>query len=320
MNEIIVSVVIPSYYRPELLEKAVRSCMSQTLPADSYEIIVVDSSANDLNVKLVDSLQAESACRLICLTKSPEGPGPSRNLGAENARGRYLAFLDSDCQAYAGWLEAGVAEFDDETGIVQGRTIPEPGAPYSVFNRSFKIEEENFIYEALNVFYRRDVFLEHRGFAAEKDPTAMTVLGGEDVDLAWRVKRSGWLSRFADGAVVTHIVERLSVWRWLYDKRMSVVPKIPRDFPETRRFFFARYFFDDVQAYLVLALLGAMLSFYSPLTWLAVIPYCLRRGTEKTRALPGPLRLFRIAVYLPRDLLTFAALLRGCVRYRTVLL
>jgi len=320
MSEVIISVVIPAYYRPDLLEKAIRSCMTQTLSTDNYEIIVVDSSSDDRNVKLVESLQPESKCSLTCLTKVPEGPGPSRNLGGQHARGRILAFMDSDCQAYPGWLEAAVAAFDEKISLVQGRTVPEPGAPYSVFNRSFQIEKETIIYEALNIFYRRDVFLEHGGFAAEENPTAMSVLGGEDVDLAWRVKRSGWESSFATDAVVTHIVERQSVWQWLYDKRMTVVPRIPKDFPETRQFFFARYFYDDIQAYLILAMAGASLSFLLPATLLATIPYCLRRGSEPTKALPGPLRLLRIVVYLPRDLLTCIALLRGSLRYRTVLL
>jgi glycosyltransferase involved in cell wall biosynthesis len=313
-------VVIPAYYRPELLEKAVRSCLSQSLPPERYEVIVVDSSGNDDNVKLVQTLQHDSACPLTCLSKPPEGPGPSRNLGGRHARGKYLAFMDSDCQASFDWLRAGIAAFEPGTGLVQGKTIPEPGVPLHTLSRSFRIEHESFIYEALNIFYRRDVFLERGGFAGEQDPTAMSVLGGEDVDLAWRVKRAGWASRFAADAVVTHVVERITVWQWLYDRRMIVIPRIPRDFPETRRFFFAKYFYDDVQAYLLAAIVALALALYFPPTLLGVVPYFVRRGAENTRALRGPLRILRPLVYFPRDTLTLVTLLRGCVKYRALLL
>ena len=319
-SEISVSIVIPAYYRSELLTKEVRSAISQDMPAEHYEVIVVDSSDDDDNRQIVESLRAVANCDLLYVKKSPEGPGPSRNLGAERARGRYLAFMDSDCQASREWLQAGVAEFDDRTGLVQGKTIPEPGVPYSIFNRSFQIDSENFIYEALNIFYRRDVFLELGGFFAAPDAAAMSVLGGEDVDLAWKTKRAGWQSRFAERAVVAHVVERMTVWQWFCDRRLMVVPRITRDYPETRQFFFARYFYSDAQAYLLMAIGSALLSLKFPFALVGLLPYVILRGSEPTRALPGILRPLRVLFYLPKDLVTLVLLLRGCLKFRTLLL
>lgn len=317
---LLVSMIIPAYKRPELLEKAVLSAMGQDLDPEQYEIIVVDSSPDEENVQVVDRLIPQACCSLRCLTKHPEGPGPSRNLGARMAQGRFLAFMDSDCQASTGWLRQGCAAFKEGVGLVQGYTVPEPGAPYSIFNRSFTVESENFIYQALNIFYRRDAFEEAGGFFADEDPEALAVVGGEDVDLAWKVKRAGWRSTFSPEALVTHVVERVTPMQWLVDRRMIVVPRIPRDFPETRRFFFARYFFDDVQAWLVLALAGLALSPLSPLSLLLFVPYALKRGGEQTRALRGPLRVLRVVFYFPRDMITFTSLIRGSFRFRCLLL
>lgn len=288
---------------------------------EAFEVIVVDSSRDSANVDLVADLQSEARCALSCLHKEPEGPGPSRNLGAANARGAFFAFLDSDCEASPGWLSAGIAEFQPDVGIVQGKTIPEPGIPHSVFHRSLEVLEESCFYETANVFYRREAFEETGGFLADpKGHSEKWVVGGEDVDLAWRVKRSGWKSRFAREALVTHAVVAIPPWRWFFETRMSAVPLVVSGYPELRQFFYARYFYNRTQALLTLGLLGVVGAVAHPAALLLALPYVIDRTSEPSQTLKGPLRLLRAALYLPRDLATLAALLLGSIRYRTLLL
>src|SRR4051812_16650821 len=97
-----------------MLRKTVRSALAQDLEPDTFEVIVVDSSPDDRNAKLVEGFQQEARCSLRFFHKDPEGPGPSRNLGAKESRGDYFAFLDSDCEASPGWLRNGLAGFDDK--------------------------------------------------------------------------------------------------------------------------------------------------------------------------------------------------------------
>jgi glycosyltransferase involved in cell wall biosynthesis len=316
-----VSVIIPAYRRPDLLRKAVLSALAQDLEPDKYEVIVVDSSPDDGNVKLVAELQPEARCSLKVFRKNPEGPGPSRNLGAKEARGAYLAFLDSDCQATPGWLRMGLAEFRKDVGIVQGRTIPEPGVPHSVFNRSLEVFHESCFYETANIFYRREAFEQAGGFFADKKGSSEKwLIGGEDVDLAWRVKRAGWKSHFAEQALATHVVVSIPAWRWFFETRMSTVPMVIKGYPELRNYFYARYFFDRTQALLVLGLSGVLLSPFSFWILLLVLPYLFHRISQPSQTLKGPLRLARAMLYFPRDLATFGALLMGSIRYRALLL
>jgi cellulose synthase/poly-beta-1,6-N-acetylglucosamine synthase-like glycosyltransferase len=319
-REMLVSAIIPAYHRSEKLRRAVRSLLAQDLPEGEYEIIVADSSRDDENARIVAELQAETQRSLRLFRKSPEGPGPSRNLGARESRGRYLAFMDSDCQASPQWLREGVAEFEEGVGIVQGRVVPESGVPYSIFNLSQSVEKESFLYEAANILYRREAFEQVGGFPADLSPTADRPMGGEDVDLAWRVKRAGWRSRFAPSAVVTHEVVRMPLWRWFIDKHVYICPRFVRQFPELRRFFYARYFFDRTQAWTLLAVLGIALA---PLYWatlLLMAPYILFRTSEPSRTLRGPLRLLRAVLYAPRDLASLVLLVAGSIRFRALLL
>lgn len=315
-----ISVVIPAYGRADLLEIAVRSVLQQDLDPGEYEVLVVDSTPDDSNLRLVQSLQAAARCSLRCLTKKAEGPGPSRNLGAHSSRGRIIAFIDSDCQAAPHWLRAGMAAFDDDrVGLVQGRTIPDPTVPMTSRSRSIRVEAESMYYETANIFYRRSAFEATTGFQCDLAPGALHPFGGEDTDLAWTVKHAGWHSRFAEQALVMHAVLPITRGQWLFNKSFFVFPRLLARHPQLRQQFFARYFFDDAQAWLTIGLVGSMAAGLSPWTLLAWAPYVLRRTRDPTNA-RGLLKLARPLLYLPRDLCTFACLLAGSVRYRTLLL
>lgn len=315
-----VSVVIPAFCRADLLEIAVRSVLSQDMDPGDYEVLVVDSSPNDLNERLVESLQPVARCALRCLTKKAEGPGPSRNLGVREARGSIIAFIDSDCQADPGWLRAGLPAFDDEeVGLVQGRTLPDPAVPMTSMSRSMRVESESMFYETANMFYRRSAFEGTGGFIADVTPNALTPFGAEDTELAWTVKRAGWQARFETRALVMHAVLPITPRQWLVDNRFLAIPGIAARHPELRDHFYTRYFFDDAQAWLTLGLVGTAAALLSPWTLVAWLPYVVRRTSDPTKA-RGIMRLARPLLYLPRDLARFALLLAGSVRYGIVLL
>lgn len=315
----IVSVVVPTYQRTALVRKAVESLFAQDLPKHLYEIIVVDSSPDDANIRLLAELQATCAMRYY--RKEPEGPGASRNLGIQQARGEFIAFMDSDCQATPGWLAHGLAAFQEGIGLVQGRTAPDPSVPTGVFTWYVSVEKEGFIYECCNIFYRRSVLAEVGGFAGrDLNPRAVAPMGGEDVELAWRVKRSGWRTAFASQALVYHEVVPITLWRWLCSKRLFIWPSVAKKVPEVRRFFFARYFYDLPQACFLLALLGLALTPVSPLALGLLLPYVLVRGTEPTATLRGIRRPLRVVAYFFRDATSFLLLVAGSLRYRSLLL
>jgi glycosyltransferase involved in cell wall biosynthesis len=316
-----VSVIVPNYKRPDLLRKCLLSLFQQDLPGVEYEIIVVDSSPDDKPAAVFRELASQAMCPLRWYSKWPEGPGLSRNLGAQNARGRFLAFIDNDCQPSPQWLRTGLSAFTETTGIVQGRTLPDPQGHPGVFTHYILVERESYLYETCNIFYRREAFEQAGGFhGRDLTPRADSPIGGEDTDLAWRVKRNSWQSRFAAESVVYHEIIPISAWKWLFSKRMFVFPPVVRRFPELRRFMFARYFYDRNQAYFCLALTGILAARFFPLSLLLGLPYILRRGFEPSQTLRGPLRVLRLAAYSLRDGLAFAVLLAASLRYRSLLL
>ena len=87
---LLVSVIIPSYDRWPMLGEAVDSVLVQT--AREYELIVVDDGSTDETPRRLRDYGA----RLTMLSQSRRGVAAARNLGARQASGQYLAFLDSD--------------------------------------------------------------------------------------------------------------------------------------------------------------------------------------------------------------------------------
>ncbi|HHK41634.1 MAG TPA: glycosyltransferase family 2 protein [Planctomycetaceae bacterium] len=89
----LVSVVIPTFNRAEMLRTAVRSVQAQTWP--NVEIIIVDDGSTDNTDRVVRSL----SCSLgnVRFVRQPHrGHGASRNAGLEMARGEWVLFLDDD--------------------------------------------------------------------------------------------------------------------------------------------------------------------------------------------------------------------------------
>lgn len=87
-----VSVVIPTYDRPRLLERAVESVLKQTY--EDYEVIVVDDASPTDIRSVVDSFD-DSRIQYVAHEEN-RGAAVARNTGIEAATGELIAFLDSD--------------------------------------------------------------------------------------------------------------------------------------------------------------------------------------------------------------------------------
>lgn len=92
MLQKIVSIILPTYNRAYIIHRAIESVLAQTYQA--WELIVVDDASEDKTVEVVEKY---TDSRIIFL-KNEENRGANfcRDLGVQNAKGDYLAFLDSD--------------------------------------------------------------------------------------------------------------------------------------------------------------------------------------------------------------------------------
>lgn len=99
-----VSVIIPTYNRAEVTVRAVLSVMAQTYR--DYEILVVDDGSLDLTEQKMRWLPVRY------FRQKHRGAATARNLGIEESRGKYIAFLDSDDTFLPSKLEKQVAAME----------------------------------------------------------------------------------------------------------------------------------------------------------------------------------------------------------------
>lgn len=90
----LITAIIPTYNRVAHLERAIASVVAQTQPCD--ELIVVDDGSTDGTVALVEQLSASATIPIRLLRQENRGAAAARNSGIRMAKGRLLAFLDSD--------------------------------------------------------------------------------------------------------------------------------------------------------------------------------------------------------------------------------
>ena len=88
-----VKIIIPTYNRKSYLERAIDSVLDQNYC--QFRIIVVDDGSNDGTADYVRELREPKKLKYMKIPHSGF-PGKVRNAGAREARGEYLAFLDSD--------------------------------------------------------------------------------------------------------------------------------------------------------------------------------------------------------------------------------
>lgn len=203
------SIVITTYNRPRQLAAALRAIAALDYPRDAFEVIIVD----DGGAEPLDLLVAPHAATLdIRLLRQPNGgPAAGRNTGAAAARGRWLAFVDDDCEPAPAWLQAMKRAAESHPGaLLGGHTIN--GLPHSVCS-----EASQLLIDLVYRFYNADP-LNARFFASNNMVVpldgfrAVNGFGlqfrhaaGEDRDLCERWHAAGRPLVYVPAAVVAHL-------------------------------------------------------------------------------------------------------------------
>jgi glycosyltransferase involved in cell wall biosynthesis len=206
-----ISVIIPTYGRPERLRYCLAALSAIDYPRDRFEVIVIDDGsrippstvvaefAKHVNVKLIQQRHA--------------GPARARNLGAKSSCAEFLAFTDDDCAPTPTWLttiEACLRATPNQ--LIAGRVINAlPRNPYSsasqilidylvgYFNANF--QSACFV-TSNNIGIARRDFFEAGGF-----DNSFRNAAGEDREFGDRWKNLGRVVNFRPELVVEHAHE-----------------------------------------------------------------------------------------------------------------
>jgi lipopolysaccharide/colanic/teichoic acid biosynthesis glycosyltransferase/glycosyltransferase involved in cell wall biosynthesis len=202
-----ISVVVPAYNAADTVEGCLNALLSQSMPRDQYEIVVVDDGSLDRTAEVIASFAGQGV-RLV--QQKNQGAASARNAGAAVAQGDLLLLTDSDCEPVPTWMEEFARAFaDPEVMGAKGTLLTHQRGLVPRFmqveyedryDRYAGRERIDFI-DTGSAAYRRAVFLENGGF----DTSVRFV---EDQEFSFRLAEKGYKLVFVPKAQVYHRHDR----------------------------------------------------------------------------------------------------------------
>ncbi|TKJ28073.1 MAG: glycosyl transferase family 2 [Chloroflexi bacterium B3_Chlor] len=197
-----VSIVVPAYNAGGTIDACLTGLLTQSVPREGYEVIVVDDGSGDETREIV----GKHDVRLI--DQPHQGPAVARNRGVAEARGEIVLFTDADCVPTEDWIAEMVRPFDDpevvgvkgvyltqQSGIVPRFVQCEYEERYDRMARRRRID---FV-DTYAAGYRRSVFVAEGGFDV-RYPNASV----EDQEFSFRLAERGYRMVFNPQAAVYH--------------------------------------------------------------------------------------------------------------------
>ena len=197
----LISVVICTYNRADLLADVLRTLVCQTLSPDRFEIIIVDNNSKDATQGVCSSIIAENPDLPIRYVLEPrQGLSHARNRGWREARGEYVGYVDDDCRVPPEWLE----NAEEVVKRVQPTAF---GGPYYAFYTSpkpawFKKEycthvqgsearplQDGEYLDGANIFIRKNILKTLDGFNPDLGMSGDKIAYGEETALLLNIRK-----------------------------------------------------------------------------------------------------------------------------------
>ena len=218
-----ISVVIPTYNRPDRLLDCLRSLAGSSLPREEFEVVVVDDGSDPPAEQFTQQLASELNLRFIRQKNS--GPAAARNRGAAEATGQYLAFTDDDCRPDSNWLSEVLQYLQGTPDVLVGGRTPN-GVKNNVYTLASQVildvvyaffnsrPDKARFFASNNIALDRSRFLEIGGF-----DVTFPLAAAEDRDFCDRWVHSGWELHSVPSAVVMHFhhMTLRKFWRQQYN-------------------------------------------------------------------------------------------------------
>jgi succinoglycan biosynthesis protein ExoM len=203
---VFISILIPTFRRPELLAQVLAACIDQSVSLSSHvEIVVADNSPEAGARDAVTELSRKTPC-LRYVHEPRTGLASVRNAALRAARGRFVIFLDDDQLPQPGWLMAFVNAAERGAKAAFGPLAPlyeEPSASRSnvlerMFSRTLPVDDGadiggfypylgtgNSLFELESCFPDRDAFVARFDHAGGEDVWMLKGLRARNIPFTW---------------------------------------------------------------------------------------------------------------------------------------
>jgi len=206
-----ISVVIPTRNRAALLAESIDCIECQTIPQDEYEVVVIDNDSSD-DTRSVLEQKAGRYPNLRLGYQEKRGAAATRNAGLRLAKGEFILFIDDDVQAQPTLIETHLEwqRRHPNTSVIGAVTMPwgETSDPFLRYLRDHRILNpytpskgpiDFSYYHTCNVSTPNQLLQNLGGFNEN-----FQIYGMEDIELGYRLEKSGCRMVFAPDARAIH--------------------------------------------------------------------------------------------------------------------
>ncbi len=206
-NQDLVSIIIVNYNGKKYLEKCLKSL--ERIDYDNYEIILVDNNSTDDSIEFVKNTYPSI---IIIKLEKNYGFAEPNNIGAKNAKGNFLLFLNNDTEVTPNFVTelVNAAKTDKQIAICQSLLLKPNGEIDSsgdfldTLGRAYsskikpKSIKEILSARGASLLVKREIFENLGGFDKEYFASF------EDVDLGWRCWIAGYKVIVVPSSIVYH--------------------------------------------------------------------------------------------------------------------
>ncbi|OQY45559.1 MAG: hypothetical protein B6242_09980 [Anaerolineaceae bacterium 4572_78] len=221
-----ISTIVCTYNRADLLRDVLQTLCEQTLPKSEYEIIIIDNNSHD-HTQTVAHEFCQRYPNIRYAVEMKIGLSHCRNHGWKIAKGEYIAYTDDDCKNPSHWLTLAKKIIDEvHPASFGGPFYPFYNSPrpkwfktnygsgvVSTTPRPLVGEEQ---ISGMNNFYRRSILLDLGGFNPNLGMTGNAIAYGEETDLIRRIRaeKPAEVIYYHPDLYVYHLVrhEKMMLW------------------------------------------------------------------------------------------------------------
>lgn len=198
---ILLSVIVCTYNRVSLLKKCLSSIKKQTASVKNYEVVVVDNSSTD-STKEMFKEYAKNRTNIRIVTEKNVGRSNARNRGWQEAKGKYVAYVDDDAIVKSDWLEKIIAFINkypkikvfggpyDRYSIKQiPAWLPEKYFTLDLGGKLKKLNLKNEWLSGSNMIFNRSIFNKYGGFNTNFGGVGEKIFYGEETEFFTRLKK-----------------------------------------------------------------------------------------------------------------------------------
>lgn len=193
-----VSAISTVYNEESSVEEFLDSLLLQSRKPD--EIVIVDGGSTDRTAQIIrEYSQKEALIKLI--VKKGANISQGRNIAIKNVKYEIIASTDAGCRLDKDWLKNIMNEFDDDTDVVGGNTIPDPKSEFEkcvvevTMDKQGSVNGKDFLPSSRSIAFRKSAWKAVGGYPEY-------LYTAEDTIFDINLRKAGYKFRYAADAKV----------------------------------------------------------------------------------------------------------------------